>query len=104
MPRVDAILRARPSIRHLVYVAIALFTTWTLYSLLLAEGPYGFPAFRDDDAPIRLTPEYGSKVPETWPEKAQAVKGAFVHAYHGWERWAAPADELLPLSEESQDK
>lgn len=33
-----------------------------------------------------------------WEERQQKVKKAFVHAYHGYEKYAAPMDELKPLS------
>lgn len=33
-----------------------------------------------------------------WEERQQRVKKAFVHAYHGYEKYAAPMDELKPLS------
>ncbi|KAF9466042.1 glycoside hydrolase family 47 protein [Collybia nuda] len=33
-----------------------------------------------------------------WEESAAQVKDAFIHAYHGYEHFAAPNDELRPLS------
>jgi len=37
-----------------------------------------------------------------WPSRATAVKAAFLHAYHSYERYAPfPADELLPVSNRS---
>lgn len=43
---------------------------------------------------------------ENWPrkERAEAVKEAFLHAYGSYERYAAPADELRPLRNSSQQK
>jgi len=35
---------------------------------------------------------------ELWAERQQQVKKAFVHAYHGYETYAAPMDELRPLA------
>ncbi|CAK5283338.1 unnamed protein product [Mycena citricolor] len=33
-----------------------------------------------------------------WTQRAQDVKAAFLHAYRGWEKYAAPHDELSPLT------
>ncbi|KAI0046482.1 glycoside hydrolase family 47 protein [Auriscalpium vulgare] len=38
-----------------------------------------------------------------WTHAAQAVRDAFLHAYHGYEKYAAPHDELLPLTNMSID-
>ncbi|KAG6833227.1 hypothetical protein H0H87_009848 [Tephrocybe sp. NHM501043] len=49
---------------------------------------------------------YGKKViqpPESWEEGAAQVRRAFLHAYHGYERYAAPHDELLPLTNKHSD-
>lgn len=39
-----------------------------------------------------------------WTARAEQVKQAFLHAYHGYEEFASPADELLPLSNKSINK
>ncbi|PFH51966.1 glycoside hydrolase family 47 protein [Amanita thiersii Skay4041] len=36
--------------------------------------------------------------PHVWANRATQVKQAFLHAYHGYEAYAAPFDELRPLS------
>lgn len=36
-----------------------------------------------------------------WAARAQEVKDAFAHAYSGYEKYAFPADELLPLNRKS---
>ncbi|KAJ7645912.1 glycoside hydrolase family 47 protein, partial [Mycena polygramma] len=41
--------------------------------------------------------------PEPWSQRAAQVKSAFVHAYHGYEQYAAPHDELTPLSSSASD-
>lgn len=33
-----------------------------------------------------------------WDQRAEQVKRAFAHAYHGYEKYAAPHDELSPLT------
>ena len=39
-----------------------------------------------------------------WAERADAVRGAFLHAYEGYLTHAAPHDELRPLSKRPVDK
>ena len=39
-----------------------------------------------------------------WAERAERIKEAFLHAYHGYEQHASPKDELLPLSNGSVNK
>ena len=49
--------------------------------------------------------EVGFDVPDPhvdWAARANAVKQAFVHAYHGYDTYAFPGDELLPLTNSSQ--
>lgn len=46
----------------------------------------------------------GSDSTVNWTERAERVKEAFVHAYHGYEEHAFPKDELLPLSNGSVNK
>jgi hypothetical protein len=42
--------------------------------------------------------------PGDWNARAEAVKEAFLHAYHGYEKYAMPADELKPLTNSSVNK
>jgi hypothetical protein len=42
--------------------------------------------------------------PNPWPERAEAVKAAFKHAYTSYKRVAFPHDEIRPLSEGYVDK
>lgn len=39
-----------------------------------------------------------------WKARANAVKQAFVHAYRGYETYAFPQDELLPLTNTTEMK
>ena len=57
--------------------------------------------------PIHSEEEVGFGVPDQdadWPARANAVKQAFAHAYHGYETYAFPEDELLPLTNSSEMK
>jgi len=42
--------------------------------------------------------------PEGWQNRAEQVKAAFVHAYHGYEKYAWKWDELRPMSHQGQNK
>jgi hypothetical protein len=87
------ILRSRISPRHLLYSFLAV-------SDLDTTSPGSRPTIKP--APYEPPPPKPS--PTTWPGKAEAVKDAFLHAYHGYEHYAMPADELLPNSERKTDK
>lgn len=41
---------------------------------------------------------------ELWSARAGEVKAEFLHAYHAYEKYAMPRDELRPLSKGSIDK
>ena len=41
---------------------------------------------------------------EPWAQRADAVRGAFLHAYEAYLTHASPHDELLPLTNSSIDK
>lgn len=40
----------------------------------------------------------------SWPERAEQSKAMFLRAYHAYEKYAFPADELLPESEEGSQQ
>ncbi|TDL21105.1 seven-hairpin glycosidase [Rickenella mellea] len=49
--------------------------------------------------PKSWKPTYDNHSPiGDWDTKAERVKQAFRHAYHAYEKFASPADELLPLT------
>jgi hypothetical protein len=83
----NAFRHRRISYRLLGFLAAVSLTVYTIYS-----------------SNITLTfvsPEESSSSlsdPEVWAERASKVKNAFLHAYHGYERYAAPHDELKPVS------
>ncbi|KAI0060679.1 seven-hairpin glycosidase [Artomyces pyxidatus] len=65
------------------------------------------PVIDDAIAPASSTPKAlaypPAYPPPPWHEAAEAVKQAFLHAYSGYERFAAPHDELRPSSNLSID-
>lgn len=96
----------RPLVRVLVVFAAGLLPLWYLASRFWEDiawlvglhrppGPYrgqrGGKAWG-----VQLPPLEGPI--ENWNSKADEVKEAFAHAYSGYETYAFPADELLPLT------
>jgi hypothetical protein len=104
------ILRSRISPRHLLYSFLAVSATWLLYTTLYSREHSVYdldttaPGSRPTIKPAPYEPPPPKPSPTTWPGKAEAVKDAFLHAYHGYEHYAMPADELLPNSERKTDK
>jgi hypothetical protein len=90
----NAFRHRRISCRLLAFLAAVSLTVYTIYSsnisqlsFVLTEGSSSSP-----------TP------PEVWAERAAQVRNAFLHAYHGYERYAAPHDELKPVSNRASDE
>lgn len=81
--------RHRPALRILVYAGLASLVLWLLLHLSFDKStPWtGFP-----DAERSPIPS------EEWETRAERVKEAFLHAYHGYEKYAMPKDELRPVS------
>ncbi|KAI0955388.1 hypothetical protein AcW1_006986 [Taiwanofungus camphoratus] len=88
----------RVSGRYLALAAAAVLVVLMLY----------YTALHQHSAPLEqwIGPhwsEYNETSSDVWNSRAEQVKRAFVHAYHGYEVYAAPHDELLPLSNKSKD-
>ncbi len=68
--------------------------------------PRPTPVGDETFAPVPLSDEVEElPVPvDIWAERAEQVKEAYLHAYRGYERYASPHDELLPLANGSIDK
>ena len=83
-----------PAWRQYVLLAIVLSFLITLYQ-----------GYMDHPWRMYLEKEVEFGVPDPhvdWAARANAVKQAFVHAYHGYEAYAFPGDELLPLTNSSR--
>jgi len=78
--------------RNYLVLAIGLGFLVTLYR---AYMPYPWPTRTEEEV---LGPHVN------WAARANAVKQAFVHAYHGYEAHAFPEDELLPLTNTSDSR
>ena len=80
--------------RSYVLLAVGLGFLITLYRAYTLP-PYSWPTHPEEDDPDRHA---------DWAARANAVKQAFAHAYHGYETHAFPEDELLPLTNSSEMK
>jgi len=92
-------LRHKPYFRPGLYGCLVLFSVYLLY-----HSTYTYP---QSSASLDVTEVYEPPVEvseEVWTERANQVKLAFLHAYHGYERYALPHDELKPISSGYQDK
>ncbi|KAJ7784542.1 glycoside hydrolase family 47 protein [Mycena metata] len=84
-PGIYHVLRHRPFLYAGVFL-VTLFFVWN-----------SWPRQYDEHVMPKDTPS------EVWNQRAQDVRNAFRHAYVGYERYAAPHDELTPLSNKFQD-
>ena len=78
------------SIRNLCYIATISLLLYGLFFIAATKEP-------TDYLPDYLKPKVHQR-PSIWPRRADSVKAAFVHAYHGYEKYAAPHDELRPIT------
>ncbi|KAI0035311.1 glycoside hydrolase [Vararia minispora EC-137] len=60
--------------------------------------PGAIPPPHFEDEPSHNLPDFPPAPPRSWASAAEEVKAAFIHAYTGYEKYAAPHDELLPIT------
>ena len=53
---------------------------------------------------VKIPPQFEEVPVHVWESRAEDVKDAFLHAYHGYEKYAASFDELLPVSASGVNK
>ncbi|KAI0083757.1 seven-hairpin glycosidase [Irpex rosettiformis] len=106
----------RVSPRRLIFGILAFTFLFTLYHISpLSNGDFGRPVsiwpvhvhppprpHRPYPPPRPENPGWNSEA-INWPGRAEEVKRAFLHAYHGYEEYAAPKDELHPISNDGVD-
>ncbi|KAJ3501629.1 hypothetical protein NMY22_g18861 [Coprinellus aureogranulatus] len=90
-------LPRRPPLRRVIYGWLA-FTAVLLLVQVLRNLHY-LSKDRFQDA---LEPEVHVSSAE-WESRAERVKEAFKHAYHGYEKYAMPKDELRPITNEGMN-
>jgi hypothetical protein len=93
--RIQRLFRTRSIYRNIFYGTIVFIA---LYGLIYVFTPRSgmmslLPHSWQSGSSGRPTQTAG-----LWEERQQRVKKAFVHAYHGYEKYAAPMDELKPVS------
>jgi hypothetical protein len=97
--------------RHFFFIFFALFGIWSLCTLLFSSG-YSSRLLHHSSPGLDVpgfkarpgTPWEHAKDPQTWAGKAQRVKQAYIHAYEGYQAYAAGKDELLPMTNKSKNK
>lgn len=79
-------MRLSHSLRYLCYGTVLTIFLYVVYHNMRFTMPFiGLPGTQDAS-------------PAVWETRAEEVKKAFLHAYHGYESYAAPFDELMPVS------
>lgn len=113
LSRLWSFLIRQPTHRIVLYTSIVFFAFFALLHTASPSRPsFGWGIIKDHDKqgeetvlewPVHYSPLVN--VPEhVWANRAEQVKYAFMHAYHGYEEYAAPRDELKPLSREGVNK
>ncbi|KIY52582.1 glycoside hydrolase family 47 protein [Fistulina hepatica ATCC 64428] len=93
-------LRHRLQPRSGIAIGVFLLCFYVLYryfpeSLRASRAPERFPSESRFNTPI---------LPQSvWDGRAEKVKEAFIHAYRGYQVFASPHDELMPVSDEEFD-
>jgi mannosyl-oligosaccharide alpha-1,2-mannosidase len=87
----------RLSIRPLTFIATTIFILLAVYYVILPRDPFSFRI-------LGFSITAGPTTKAEWAERADIVKKSFLHAYHGYEKYALPHDELTPLTNNSSDK
>jgi len=83
-------LYSKPVIRIFCYVTTICLVLYGLFFIAATKEPASY-------LPDYLKPKVYQR-PSIWQAKADSVKTAFIHAYHGYEKYAAPQDELRPTT------
>ena len=84
--------------RNYVLLAVGLGFLITVYRVY-TPLPHLWPVYPEEEGTFDI-PDRSVD----WTARATAVKQAFAHAYHGYETYAFPEDELLPLTNSSETK
>ncbi|RXW23064.1 hypothetical protein EST38_g2818 [Candolleomyces aberdarensis] len=85
-------LRHKPKLLNTLYGGLVVISALVL--LRIAASSLGStPSFSLPEADRHVTSS-------EWNSRAERVKEAFVHAYHGYEKYASPEDELRPVTNE----
>ncbi|KAJ7879197.1 glycoside hydrolase family 47 protein [Mycena olivaceomarginata] len=86
-------------LRHRPFLCAGIFLVTTAF--LWKAGPHEYLSKSFTGDQFAFPTNTPTKV---WSQRAEHVKTAFLHAYHGYEQIAAPHDELTPLSSGFSDE
>lgn len=86
-------------LRHRPFLCAGIFLVTTVF--LWKAGPHEYLSKSFTGDQFAFPTNTPTKV---WSQRAEHVKTAFLHAYHGYEQIAAPHDELTPLSSGFSDE
>jgi len=95
-PLVNSILTSlhlnhpRSRLRNFALTILALLSVYSLYHIYPFSDRLSFAPH--EDVPF-----------EVWEQRAEEVKKAFLHGFHGYEAHAVGHDELLPISGSHKD-
>ena len=99
-------LRKSIAVRYLLLSSTIIIILWTFHTLLSSSHSPPRPVkpapHKKDDL-THVLPKRPPR-PKAWSDAAEGVKQAFLHAYHGYEDYAAPFDELLPMSRKGSNR
>ena len=90
-------LRHKPKLLNTVYGGLAVVSALVL--LRIAATTFSSSTSSSFDFP-GADPHVTSN---EWTSRAERVKQAFLHSYHGYEKYALPQDELRPVTNEGMD-
>ena len=106
----------RPFIRILLFILVLVMLflallpdsdTWQNITLTPPQHQHQQPTYPEQPSRNRIKVQRPLAKPAhdgPWAERADAVRGAFMHAYEGYLTHAARHDELLPLTKSPVDK
>ncbi|KAI0343002.1 seven-hairpin glycosidase [Trametopsis cervina] len=89
----SSILFRRVRVRHIGVGLFGLVLLSTFYHLY----PHRIDPILSQPESVTLALDEPDR-PPNWPQRADEVKQAFLHAYHAYEKYALPKDHLLPVS------
>lgn len=102
----------RPSLRWIPWCLALAISLWVFGPFALHSGSFHFHGYPSDGpewrTELRHRPFHSprpppfhpptSSPPSVWSDRANQVRGAFIHAYSGYQKHAFPYDELLPVA------
>lgn len=93
---------ARRSVRWIAVSGIFAVSIWILGSFFVHRGPRLPPVSVGwtelENAPPPQVTVHKPPPSSIWDARANQVKEAYLHAFSGYQKHAAPYDELLPIS------